>query len=86
MSRLAGHHVAVLLGGLSSERAVSLVSGAACADALERLGATVTRIDGSDRMSLQVLCRGAITWQRLEDLKRAGAEALRVLPVERMLA
>ncbi|HYE47556.1 MAG TPA: D-alanine--D-alanine ligase [Caulobacter sp.] len=45
MSRLAGHHVAVLMGGLSSEREVSLVSGAACADALERLGATVTRID-----------------------------------------
>ena len=43
--RLAGHHVAVLLGGLSSEREVSLVSGAACADALERLGATVTRVD-----------------------------------------
>ena len=45
MSRLAGHHVAVLMGGLSSEHEVSLVSGAACADALERLGATVTRID-----------------------------------------
>lgn len=43
--RLAGHHVAVLLGGLSSEREVSLVSGTACADALERLGATVTRVD-----------------------------------------
>jgi D-alanine-D-alanine ligase len=43
--RLEGHHVAVLLGGLSSEREVSLVSGAACADALERLGASVTRID-----------------------------------------
>jgi D-alanine-D-alanine ligase len=39
-------HVAVLLGGLSSEREVSLVSGAACADALERLGAAkVSRID-----------------------------------------
>ena len=43
--RLSGHHVAVLLGGLSSEREVSLVSGAACAEALERLGATVTRVD-----------------------------------------
>lgn len=42
---LAGRHVAVLLGGLSSERKVSLVSGAACADALERLGAKVSRID-----------------------------------------
>jgi D-alanine-D-alanine ligase len=36
---LAGRHIAVLLGGPSSEREVSLVSGAACADALERLGA-----------------------------------------------
>ena len=43
--RLSGHHVAVLLGGLSPEREVSLVSGAACADALERLGARVSRID-----------------------------------------
>jgi len=42
---LSGHHVAVLLGGLSSEREVSLVSGAACADALERLGAKVSRVD-----------------------------------------
>jgi D-alanine-D-alanine ligase len=44
-ARLEGQHVAVLLGGLSSEREVSLVSGAACADALERLGARVSRID-----------------------------------------
>jgi len=42
---LAGRHVAVLMGGLSAEREVSLVSGAACADALERLGANVTRVD-----------------------------------------
>ncbi|MDP1739247.1 MAG: D-alanine--D-alanine ligase [Caulobacter sp.] len=42
---LAGRHVAVLLGGLSSEREVSLVSGAACATALENLGAKVTRVD-----------------------------------------
>lgn len=42
---LAGRHIAVLMGGLSPERDVSLVSGAACADALERLGAKVSRID-----------------------------------------
>lgn len=42
---LFGKHVAVLLGGLSPEREVSLVSGAACAEALERLGARVSRID-----------------------------------------
>ncbi|MDR3466332.1 MAG: D-alanine--D-alanine ligase [Xanthobacteraceae bacterium] len=38
-------HVAVLLGGWSSEREVSLRSGKACADALDRLGHRVTRID-----------------------------------------
>jgi D-alanine-D-alanine ligase len=42
---LDGHHVAVLLGGISPEREVSLVSGRECADALERLGAKVTRVD-----------------------------------------
>lgn len=42
---LAGQHIAVLLGGLSSEREISLISGNACADALERLGARTSRID-----------------------------------------
>jgi len=49
---LEGHHVAVLLGGLSPEREVSLVSGAACADALERLGAKVTRVDAGRDLAL----------------------------------
>jgi D-alanine-D-alanine ligase len=39
-------HVAVLMGGWSAEREVSLRSGKACADALERLGSyKVSRID-----------------------------------------
>ena len=38
-------HVAVLLGGFSSERPVSLASGGACADALEGEGYEVTRVD-----------------------------------------
>ena len=38
-------HIVVLMGGWSSERAVSLVSGAGVADALESLGHRVTRID-----------------------------------------
>lgn len=38
-------HVAVLMGGWSSEREVSLRSGAACAAALERKGYRVTRVD-----------------------------------------
>src|SRR5678815_4802460 len=45
MAGIAGHHVAVLMGGLSPEREVSLVSGKACADALERQGAKVSRVD-----------------------------------------
>jgi D-alanine-D-alanine ligase len=38
-------HVAVLMGGWSAEREVSLRSGKACGDALARLGYRVTRID-----------------------------------------
>jgi D-alanine-D-alanine ligase len=38
-------HVAVLLGGLSAEREVSLRSGEACAKALEGQGFQVTRLD-----------------------------------------
>jgi ATP phosphoribosyltransferase len=48
---------------------------------------TLTRIEGrEDAVSLQALCRSAMTWQRLEDIKRAGATGLLVLPVEQMLA
>jgi len=53
---LSGHHVAVLLGGLSSERDVSLVSGRECADALERLGAKVSRVDAGRDLA-QVLSK-----------------------------
>jgi D-alanine-D-alanine ligase len=38
-------HVAVLMGGVSAEREVSLRSGAACAAALEGEGFRVTRVD-----------------------------------------
>jgi D-alanine-D-alanine ligase len=38
-------HVAVLMGGWSAEREVSLRSGKACADALKRVGYRVTEID-----------------------------------------
>jgi D-alanine-D-alanine ligase len=38
-------HIAVLMGGWSAERAVSLSSGAGIADALEQRGHRVTRID-----------------------------------------
>ena len=38
-------HIAVLMGGWSAERDVSLVSGAQCSAALSRLGFRVTDID-----------------------------------------
>lgn len=47
---------------------------------------TMCAVDGGETLALQALCHGAMTWQRLEDLKRAGARGLMVLPVERMLA
>ena len=45
MSAPKSKHVAVLMGGWSSERDVSLRSGAACAKALEGEGYAVTRVD-----------------------------------------
>src|SRR5664279_5349770 len=38
-------HVAVLMGGWSAEREISLRSGKACADAAERCGYRVSRLD-----------------------------------------
>ena len=51
---LAGRRIAVLLGGLSPEREVSLVSGEECAKALERLGAEVIRIDAGRDLATQL--------------------------------
>ena len=48
-------HVAVLLGGLSAEREVSLVSGDACARALEERGFRVSRIDAAEDLVRQLL-------------------------------
>jgi D-alanine-D-alanine ligase len=42
---MGGKNVAVLMGGFSSERPVSLSSGEACASALEGEGYQVTRVD-----------------------------------------
>jgi len=47
---------------------------------------TLLQTDGEDRLAVQVLCQGALNWQRLEDLKRAGASGLLVLPVEMVLS
>lgn len=46
--------IAILLGGWSSERPVSLVSGAACADAARRLGHDVAEIDATPDVYNQI--------------------------------
>ncbi|HTO41100.1 MAG TPA: D-alanine--D-alanine ligase [Rhizomicrobium sp.] len=46
--------VAVLLGGHSAEREVSLVSGRACADALKGEGFEVVEIDATDTLAIQL--------------------------------
>ncbi len=47
-------HVAVLMGGWSSERPVSLWSGEACAKALENVGYKVTKIDVNRHVAAQI--------------------------------
>ena len=47
-------HVAVLMGGWSSEREVSLVSGEGVASACEGLGHRVTRIDMDRDVALRL--------------------------------
>ena len=47
----AKKHVVVLHGGWSAEREVSLASGKACAEALERAGFRVSRLDPSRRVA-----------------------------------
>ena len=42
---LEGRHVAVLMGGLSAEREISLSTGRGCVAALEKLGARVSAVD-----------------------------------------
>lgn len=47
-------HIAVLMGGWSAERPVSLMSGTGVADALESLGHRVTRIDMDRDVALRL--------------------------------
>jgi D-alanine-D-alanine ligase len=48
-------HVAVLMGGVSAEREVSLVSGEACAGALEERGYRVSRIDAGADLAARLI-------------------------------
>ncbi|KAF1710459.1 ATP phosphoribosyltransferase [Pseudoxanthomonas kalamensis DSM 18571] len=59
-------------------------------DALARLlpeADPLTALPGGEDgpLSLQTMCHGAVTWQLLEELERAGARGLMVLGVERAL-
>jgi ATP phosphoribosyltransferase len=48
---------------------------------------TVIPLDGeSDKVAVHAVCRENIFWETLENLKKAGASSLLVLPVEKMLA
>ena len=59
-------HVAVLMGGSSAEREVSLNSGKQCADALEGEGYRVTRIDvGPDIASVLTALRPEVAFNAL---------------------
>ena len=48
---------------------------------------TIIPLEGSpDRVAIHAGCRENVFWETLESLKKAGASALLVLPVEKMLA
>lgn len=59
-------------------------------DALARLlpdAEPLLRLPGDGTsVRLQTMCNGALSWQRLEELERAGAQGLMVLAVEKSLA
>jgi ATP phosphoribosyltransferase len=47
----------------------------------------VMQLDGADdALAVQAVCHRAVSWQHLEELKRAGASHILVMPVEKMLA
>ena len=48
---------------------------------------TIIPLEGSpDRVAVHAVCRENVFWETLESLKRVGASALLVLPVEKMLS
>jgi ATP phosphoribosyltransferase len=48
---------------------------------------TIIPLEGSpDRVAIHAVCRETVFWETLESLKRAGASAVLVLPLEKMLA
>ena len=48
---------------------------------------TIIPLEGrDDKVAVHAVCRENIFWETLEDLKEAGASAILVIPVEKMLA
>lgn len=47
---------------------------------------SILPLEGSDRIAIHAVCGEAVFWEHLEALKAAGASAILVLPVEKMLA
>ena len=48
---------------------------------------TIIPLEGfPDKVAVHAVCRENVFWETLESLKKAGASALLVLPVEKMLA
>ena len=48
---------------------------------------TIIPLEGcADRVAVHAVCREDVFWETLESLKKAGASAVLVLPVEKMLA
>lgn len=47
---------------------------------------SIMSLEGTDRIAIHAVCGEAVFWEHLEALKAAGASAILVLPVEKMLA
>ncbi len=84
----------VLMFRANAEQVPGLLRLLPDAEPPSRLTAGVEAVNGAGAMqaaaesgllSLQALCHGAVTWQLLEELERAGAQGLMVLSVERSL-
>ncbi|WP_269791620.1 ATP phosphoribosyltransferase [Stenotrophomonas sp. Iso1] len=80
------------LDGLSKTQDQKLLMFSAAeesVDALSRLlpdAEPLLRLPGEGgAVRLQTMCNGALSWQRLEELERAGAQGLMVLAVEKSL-
>ncbi|MBT8040233.1 MAG: ATP phosphoribosyltransferase [Xanthomonadales bacterium] len=82
------------LNGVMQARASKYVMLHAPKDALEKITEllpgveypSVMPLEGSDRIAVHAVCGETVFWEHLEALKAAGASAILVLPVEKMLA